>query len=160
MLGLDSKVNLLIYVASDANLMDSIQKNYEVFYEILCQKKVPIVLFITSLEDGNDWNETTFRTNQLRFSRIACIRAHEGDHNQVAKEESRMKVERLIYGYCSEKPWIPPARKDDISWLSTLVLNNCDKLAEVFDFQPRAIASLVYEALMSSKMDKDRKSVV
>ena len=118
MRGLDNGVSLLVYVVRGPRLTSSIRKNYMI-YEKFCEKKVPIVLVITGLEDEedmDDWwkrNEAEFVKERMTFSGTACITASKGEDNVFAKkfEKSREKVEGLILDHCAETPWLPPASK-------------------------------------------------
>ena len=155
MRGLDDGVSLLVYVVRGPRLSDSIRKNYELFYEIFCQKKVPIVLVITGLEHEEDmdgwWgrNEAAYSDEKMTFVDVACITATKGKRDVFAQEyeESREKVEELILGQCFKSAWVPPAVK--ASWLCTLIVNNLNKLAELLHLQPIVMAKSVYEALKS-----------
>jgi hypothetical protein len=118
MRGLDNGVSLLVYVVRGPHPTSSMRKNYMI-YEMFCEKKVPIVLVITGLEqeeDMDDWwkvNEAKFVKEGMTFSGAACITAIKGRNNMLAQEfeESREKVEKLILDHCAETPWLPPPSK-------------------------------------------------
>ena len=156
MRGLDDGVSLLVYVVRGPRLSDSIRKNYELFYEIFCEKKVPIVLVITGLEHEEDmdgwWkrNEATYKDENMTFADASCITAIKGKKDIFAQEfeESRGKVEELIWNNCWETTWIPPAG-GKASWLGTLLVNHLNRVAELLHLQPIVIAKSVYKALMS-----------
>ena len=155
MRGLDDGVNLLVYVVRGPRLSESIRKNYELFYEIFCQKKVPIVLVITGLENEDDmdgwWerNEEAYRDDNMTFYDVACITAIKGKKGMFAEEfeESRRKVEALIWNNCFETTWLPPAG-GKASWLGTLLVNHLNILARLLHLRPIVIAKSVYHALM------------
>ena len=163
MRGLDDGVSLLVYVVRGPRLSDSIRKNYELFYEIFCQRKVPIVLVITGLEHEEDmygwWgrNEAAYRDEKMMFADVACVTATtKGKRNLFAKEyeESQKKVEELVLGQCFKTTWLPP-RRGKASWLAALLVNHMNELAELLHLQPIVIAKSIYEALMSyGDMDK------
>ena len=162
MRGLDDGVGLLVYVVRGPRLSDSVRKNYELFYEIFCQRKVPIVLVITGLEHEEDmdgwWgrNEAAYRDEKMMFADVACITATKGKGNVFAKEyeESREKVEKLILGQCLKTTWLPPG-SGKASWLGALLVNHMNELAKLLHLQPIVIAKSIYEALMSyGDMDK------
>ena len=156
MRGLDDGVSLLVYVVRGPRLSDSIRKNYELFYEIFCEKKVPIVLVITGLEheeDMDSWwkrNEATYKDENMTFADASCITAIKGKKDIFAQEfeESRGKVEELIWNNCSETTWVPPAGGKE-SWLGTILVNHLNTVAELLHLQPIVIAKSVYNALMS-----------
>ena len=154
MRGLDDGVSLLVYVVRGPRLKNSARKNYEMFYEIFCEKKVPIVLVITGLEheeDMDDWwkrNEATFGEEKMWFSGAACITATKGRRNMLEKEyeESRVKVEKLILKYCAETPWLPPVGRG-ATWLGRFLVNNHNRLAKIFHFEVKVFATSIYQAL-------------
>jgi predicted GTPase len=120
---LDDGINLLVYIMRAPRITDAAQKNYEMFFNIFCQKKVPIVIVVTGLEDEDDmdswWskNSHAFDAHKMTFSGHACITASRGKKNRYEEEyaESKKKVERLILKACSSKPW----KMEDKSWLIT-----------------------------------------
>jgi hypothetical protein len=128
------------------------QKNYEIFYEILCEKKVPIVLVITGLENEDnidDWwteNEGEFRTEGMSFADVACITAIKGKRDMFAMvfEQSREKVERLVLDHCSRTPWTPPVA--NASWVYAVLVKIFN---EFLPFGPIVLAKSVYKALIS-----------
>ena len=153
MRGLNDGVSLLVYVVRGPRLSHSIRKNYELFYEIFCQKKVPIVLVVTGLENEEDmdswWkrNEAAYGEEKMTFSDAACITAIKGKRDMFAQEfeESRVKVEGLIWDHCFETTWVPPA---GASWLGTLIVNYLNKFSKLLNFRPIVIAKAIYDALM------------
>ncbi|EDR06314.1 uncharacterized protein LACBIDRAFT_329003 [Laccaria bicolor S238N-H82] len=163
MRGLDDGVSLLVYVVRGPRLKNSARKNYEMFYEIFCEKKVPIVLVITGLEhedDMDEWwkrNEAAFSEEGMRFCGAACITATKGKRNLLAKEfeESREKVEKLILDHCPETPWLPPTG-GGASWHRRFLLNNVNRLAKPFHFKAKVFAKSIYQALRSyGEMDDE-----
>ena len=168
MRGLEDGVSLLVYVVRGPCLSGSIRKNYELFYEIFCQKEVPIVLVITGLEHeedmGNWWkrNESAYIDEEMIFADAACITAIKGKKDMFAQEyeESRGKVEELILNHCFKTTWLPPAG-GKASWLGTLLVNHLNELSELLHFQPIVIEDSVYDALMSyGDLDKKQARVV
>ena len=163
MRGLDDGVSLLVYVVRGPRLKNSARKNYEMFFEFFCEKKVPIVLVITGLEneeDMDEWwkrNEAAFCEEGMTFSGAACITATRGKRNLLAKEfeESREKVEKLILKYCPETPWLPPAG-GGASWHRRFLLSNVNRLAKPLHFKVKVFATSIYQALRSyGEMDDD-----
>jgi len=156
MRSLDGGINLLVYVVRGPRIKSSIQKNYEMFYKIFCEKQVPIVLVITGLENEDDmdawWdrNHGSFREQGMSFADAACITAIKGKRNAFVKEfeESRPKVEELISRHCSKTPWLPPAGPK-ASWLIAVLVKACNTFSTILPFKPIVIAKTVYEALKS-----------
>jgi hypothetical protein len=90
-------------------------RDYRIFYEGLCQRKVPIILVVTGLEGEErmeDWwdrNKSLFEKQQMVFDGHACITATMGKWRNngymFAREyqESRDKVSQLVLKHCSEE---------------------------------------------------------
>ncbi|KAG1826352.1 hypothetical protein EV424DRAFT_1391845 [Suillus variegatus] len=98
-------VDLLLFCIRAGRLNATIQSNYRLFHEFLCEKKVPIVLVITHLEREarmDDWwdrQQSTFeKTYGIRVADHACITAAnrlDGRHKD-RYEESRVTVRTLV----------------------------------------------------------------
>jgi len=155
MRGLDDGVSLLVYVVRGPRLSPSIRKNYELFYEIFCEEKVPIVIVITGLENEEDmegwWkrNEAAYSEDQMTFAGAACITAIKGKNNVFAQEfkESGEKVEGLILDHCFKTTWLPPTG-GWVSWLRTFLLNNVNRVAKLLSLRPIVMVKSIYDALM------------
>ena len=154
--GLSDGVSLLVYVVRGPRLKKSVQDNYKLFYEFFCEKKVPIVLVITGLEneeDMDDWwnrNEATFCEREMTFSGAACITAIKGKRNHLEEEfeQSREKVQNLILKHCAETPWLPPAG-GVVAWLGIVLATSFNFLAKFFKIPGTVLAKSVYQALKS-----------
>ncbi|KAI6131072.1 P-loop containing nucleoside triphosphate hydrolase protein [Pisolithus croceorrhizus] len=72
-------VNLLLFCMPGQRVTKTIQSNYRLFYEILCESKVPIGLVITYLEreqDMEDWwtrNKLALRNHGIKSIGHACV---------------------------------------------------------------------------------------
>jgi len=85
----------------------TIQANYRLFYEWLCEKKVPIILVLTGLEREkkmNNWwirNKQTIHQHGILVDGHACITAVNGTHKEHKElyEESRRLVHKLVDKY-------------------------------------------------------------
>jgi tRNA U34 5-carboxymethylaminomethyl modifying GTPase MnmE/TrmE len=100
----DGGIDLLLFCVRAGRVSATIQNNYRLFYEWLCDKKVPIVLVLTGLEREKimeDWwtrNKATFRKYEIIVQGHACITAAnklDGRH-QLLYEESRQLVRNLV----------------------------------------------------------------
>ncbi|KAG1779514.1 P-loop containing nucleoside triphosphate hydrolase protein [Suillus placidus] len=98
-------VDLLLFCMRAGRLTDTLQSNYRLFYEFLCNKKVPIVVVITHLENENGemdtwWkeNEQVFRQLGIRVAGHACITATKGFRGiyKDRYEESRTTIRKLV----------------------------------------------------------------
>jgi len=111
----EKDVSLLIYCIR-GRLVDIIRVNYELVWEIICKKEVPIVLVVTGLEfenDMDDWwrrNESTLRKMKLSFAGHACITTTKGRKSifQNKYDASAGKLWRLVEEHCQPEPWKMP----------------------------------------------------
>ncbi|KIK44220.1 hypothetical protein CY34DRAFT_11227 [Suillus luteus UH-Slu-Lm8-n1] len=79
-------IDLLVFCMRAGQLNTTFQNNYRLFYEFLCDKKVPVVVVITHLEnEGGDidlwWtkNKDIFREREVHVAGHACITAIKGN---------------------------------------------------------------------------------
>ncbi|KAG6890212.1 hypothetical protein C0995_010223 [Termitomyces sp. Mi166 len=115
---LKSGVNLLIYCVRSPRLRDTAYQNWHLFYEIICRRKVPIVLAVTGLENDDDrgqwWrrNKGNFQDHEMHPNGIACITATRGKQKKSGKwtfdeeyEESRVQILEVITTHCLHQAW-------------------------------------------------------
>lgn len=108
-------VNLLVFVTRP-RIKKSAQKNWKLFYEIICQKKVQIVMVVTGLEEEKDmdgwWmnNKETLHKYGIYPDDHACITASRGKMMRNGKhvydeefEESKERVEFLFKSKCAKE---------------------------------------------------------
>ncbi|KAG1844184.1 P-loop containing nucleoside triphosphate hydrolase protein, partial [Suillus subalutaceus] len=97
-------VDLLLFCVRAGRVTATLQSNYRLFHEFLCEKKIPIVLAITNLEREKrmeDWwerNKGTFDNYQIKVAGHACITAAnrlDGRHKDLY-EESRITIRNLV----------------------------------------------------------------
>lgn len=103
-------IDLLLFCVRAGRVTATLQSNYRLFNEFLCEKKVPIVLAITNLEREKrmeDWwerNHSTFEKYQIQVAGHACITAAnrlDGRH-QVLYEESRITIRNLVKKFTAD----------------------------------------------------------
>ncbi|KAG1793485.1 P-loop containing nucleoside triphosphate hydrolase protein [Suillus plorans] len=101
-------INLLMFCMRAGRLTATLQNNYRLFNEFLCEKKVPIVMVITYLEneDGemDDWwkrNQDTFRHQDFRVDGHACITAIRGNCPE-RYEESRTTIRNAVKEFTAD----------------------------------------------------------
>lgn len=137
-------ISLLVFVMRAPRIRAMTQKNYQMFYEHLCDKGVPIVLVVTGLEhreDMDSWwseNEHIFKRYTMAFNGIACITATRGrqrrDGHWVYEEEyaaSKTKVENLIMEKATGS-WKMPA----LDRLEEFILKLVNILVQLFSEEP------------------------
>ncbi|OAX33352.1 hypothetical protein K503DRAFT_748849 [Rhizopogon vinicolor AM-OR11-026] len=115
-------VDLLLFCVRAGRITATVQSNYRLFHEFLCEKKVPIVLVLTGLEreqNMEDWwgkNNGAFHKYKISVVDHACITSAnnlEGRSQQFYKE-SRQLVRNLVREHIhdrSEGAW-----KGDEGW--------------------------------------------
>ena len=154
MVEVEGGVDLLVYVLRGPRLGAAARKNYQMFYEILCQKKVPIVIIITGLEaehDRNAWwstNKAYFDKRGMEFVAAACITASPGKGGVYQKEyeESQKAVQDLILRWSSRGPWHPPTTT---GWFTTACI---DMITQLFPSATFGFSKSVKEALVCAGM--------
>jgi len=127
---LSDGVSLLMFVMRAPRIKGSVPQNWKLFYEIICQKKVPIVIVITGLENEenmDEWwweNKGAFQNYDIHPTGFACITASRGKRNRDGRgkfddeyENSREKVQRLIRSTCLTSPWCVPAAE----WFKNII---------------------------------------
>ncbi|KAG2036978.1 hypothetical protein BDR03DRAFT_958189 [Suillus americanus] len=104
-------IDLLLFCVRAGRVTATLQSNYRLFYEFLCEKKVPIVLAITNLEREKrmeDWwerNKGTFDNYQIKVAGHACITAAnrlDGRHKNLY-EESRVTIRNLVENFTANE---------------------------------------------------------
>ncbi|OJA10173.1 hypothetical protein AZE42_01843 [Rhizopogon vesiculosus] len=127
-------VDLLLFCVRAGRVTATLQSNYRLFYEWLCEKKVPIVLVLTGLEreqNMEDWwgrNKDTFDKYKISIEGHACITAAnnlDGRHQRLY-EESRQLVRNLVREHTHDREeggWNPSE-----GWLGRFM----GKLKELF----------------------------
>ncbi|KAG6331549.1 hypothetical protein ID866_7541 [Astraeus odoratus] len=93
-------INLLLFCLRGSRVTMTVQSNYRLFYEVLCDKKVPIGLVITYLEHEDDmedfWrrNENTLTQFGIKSVGHACVTGLPHLHKQY--QLSRLAVLGLL----------------------------------------------------------------
>ncbi|KAG2066039.1 P-loop containing nucleoside triphosphate hydrolase protein [Suillus decipiens] len=102
-------IDLLLLCMRAGRLTDTVQTNYRLFHEFLCDKKVPIVVVITYLENeagemDNWWkqNEDIFREREIHVAGHACITAIQGNYLK-RYEESRITIRKLVEEFTADE---------------------------------------------------------
>lgn len=129
--GLEAGVGLLVFCIRAPRIKESTKFNWILFHEIICQKKVPIVIVITGLENEpnmDDWwdrevNWDVFRRYEIQSAGHACITGTKGRLRRNGEyafqdeyDESVEKVKKLIQRHRKEVPW----RVERIEWFKDI----------------------------------------
>ncbi|KAF9444442.1 hypothetical protein P691DRAFT_807355 [Macrolepiota fuliginosa MF-IS2] len=113
---LNEGVSLLVYCIRGTRYRDILKVNYDLFTDIICQKKVPVVVVVTGLENEermDDWwddNKTDLSRHGVKFEDYACVTTTRGKKNkqdiylfQKEYEISKDAVRRLISENCPQR---------------------------------------------------------
>ncbi|KAG1812622.1 P-loop containing nucleoside triphosphate hydrolase protein [Suillus subaureus] len=103
-------IDLLLFCVRAGRVTATLQGNYRLFHEFLCEKKVPIILAITNLEREQrmeDWwvrNHSTFKKYQIQVAGHACITAANrlDARHRVLYEESRITIRNLVEEFTAD----------------------------------------------------------
>jgi tRNA U34 5-carboxymethylaminomethyl modifying GTPase MnmE/TrmE len=104
-LNTEGGIDLLLFCVRAGRVTATLQTNYRLFYEWLCEKKVPIALVLTGLErepkSMEDWwtrNKHIFAKYEIRVAGHACITAanHLDGRSKQLYEESHRLVRDLV----------------------------------------------------------------
>ena len=117
----EHSVNLIIYCVRGSRFTEIVRVNYDLFYGIVCEKKVPIILVVTGLElEGNmdDWwkrYEKVVRQMGMAsaFNGHVCVTTTKGkdDIYREEYERSARGVWKLVIQHCRPVPWtVEPGR--------------------------------------------------
>jgi tRNA U34 5-carboxymethylaminomethyl modifying GTPase MnmE/TrmE len=131
---LDSEggIDLLLFCVRASKVSTTTQNNYRLFYEWLCEKKVPIVLVVTGLEGKQhmeDWwteHETTLDKYEVSVNGHACITAAANklnERHQQLYEESRQLVCNLVKEHTHHRP-----KKGDEGWFRGFISKQRERL--------------------------------
>ncbi|KAF9442785.1 hypothetical protein P691DRAFT_764883 [Macrolepiota fuliginosa MF-IS2] len=109
---LEDGINLLVYVVRAGRYRNIIKNNYDIFTQIICEGKVPVVIVLTGLENERhmeDWwdaNERMFTAPGMKFTGHACVTTTRGEGLfEKEYEESKKIVQTLIKECCPEEAW-------------------------------------------------------
>ena len=95
----------LLFCIRGGRISETVQRNYKLFYEFLCQEKVPLALVITGLENEPDemdawWTQNKTHVQKSGISPVAhvCITTIKGFNNvyETRYVESREKVRKML----------------------------------------------------------------
>jgi len=126
---LQDGVHLLVFVMRAPRITETVWQNYKLFFEVFFQKKVPIAIILTGLENRenmDEWwkeNEATFDQYGMKFKGHACITSIRGECRngaylyQKEYDESKKKVKQLIHGSCSQVGW----KMDSKTWFNAII---------------------------------------
>ncbi|KAG1764879.1 P-loop containing nucleoside triphosphate hydrolase protein [Suillus placidus] len=106
-------IGLLVYCVRSTRARQALIRNYNLFYSVICRKKVPIVVVVTGLENEADmqawWhtNAKEFKIRGMHFQDHACVTTlhkHQGISDVFTRRitESRDMMRNLIVDNCSE----------------------------------------------------------
>ncbi|KAF8970951.1 P-loop containing nucleoside triphosphate hydrolase protein [Flammula alnicola] len=130
---LQGGINLLVYCIRGTRFRDIWVVNYDLFSQIICEGKVPIVIVITGLEhedpDMDGWwekNSKEFARRGMQFASQACVTTTKGKKSKSGSfmfeeeyEESTTRVRDVISQNCARSSeWMV----DSNEWLRDITI--------------------------------------
>ena len=120
-------IDLLLFCFRGSRITATMERNYRLFSEFLCGKKVPLAFVVTHLEyedEMEDWwkrNERTFETYGMRSVAHACITAIPARVTTFAakRAESRVTLQRMLQDAINSSNVLYV--RDVWSWFANLV---------------------------------------
>ncbi|KAG2338044.1 P-loop containing nucleoside triphosphate hydrolase protein [Suillus weaverae] len=101
-------IDLLLFCMRAGRLTSTLQTNYRLFHEFLCDKKVPVVVVITYLENEvgemDAWwtqNKDIFREREVYVAGHACITAIKGNY-PTRYEQSRTMIRNIVKEFTAD----------------------------------------------------------
>jgi tRNA U34 5-carboxymethylaminomethyl modifying GTPase MnmE/TrmE len=108
-------IDLLLFCMRAGRLTTTLENNYRLFHEFLCDKKVPVVVVITYLENEvgemDAWwkqNRSIFREREVYVASHACITAIQGNYPE-RHAQSRTTIRKVIKEFTADgqkEAWI------------------------------------------------------
>ena len=131
---LDDGVSLLVYCMRAPRIREAAKHNWNLFYDIICRRKVAIVMVITGLENEENMDGWMKKSNNLDTLKqygmqpydYACITATRGKEKggrytyQEEYDESVEKVKTLITKHYMLTPW----KVGRVKWLKEIYESN------------------------------------
>jgi hypothetical protein len=101
-------IDLLLLCMRAGKLTATLQTNYRLFHEFLCDKKVPVVVVVTHLENETGemdawWtqNRDIFGEREVHVAGHACITAIQGDYPE-RYEQSRITIRSVVKKFTAD----------------------------------------------------------
>ena len=121
----EQSVNLIIYCVRGSRLTDIVRVNYDLVSGIVCEKKVPIILVVTGLEQEENMDDWWERNKEIikqmglarAFDEHACVTTTKGK-DEIYREEyadSAMKVWMWVKRFCHPTTTLEP------QWMAKMV---------------------------------------
>ena len=122
-------VDLLVFCVRAGRITAALQRNYRLFFDVLCGGKVPLAIVVTNTEQEkvmeNWWinNAATFQSYGIHSSAHACITALPADTVTLAyahkRVESRKTLRTMLINALRNTN--SPYARDKRGWLITIV---------------------------------------
>ena len=123
---LENGVNLLIFCMRGPRIKESCARNWQLFYNIICDRRVPIILAVTGLENEEEGMDSWWTRNKQHFmmyeifpTDVACITTTRGRKRKFGDgnvfdedyEASQEKIRKAITTVYLRTPWqVQPAQ--------------------------------------------------
>ncbi|KAF8444871.1 hypothetical protein L210DRAFT_3394869 [Boletus edulis BED1] len=143
----------LLLLCMRGRITKSVQQNYRLFANVLCERKVPLCVVVTNLENEpcmDDWwsaNKEAFEQYGISADGHACITATPGvgDIFRDRYEESRERMRRLLLDSDSELKLSNEGWKKDMrTWLTDLL----GKMTKMLPLRHRCAGHPTHQEIM------------
>ncbi|KAH7888378.1 P-loop containing nucleoside triphosphate hydrolase protein [Phlebopus sp. FC_14] len=120
-------ISLLVYCMKAGRISITMQQTYNLFVEVLCRYRVPVVIAVTHCE-GYDCMEDWWKENEKNIQNYgfhsvghACVTATPGYKNaHIDKyKESRETMKRLLVNYSQGRSW----KEGKTNWLKRVAVH-------------------------------------
>ncbi|KAF8645364.1 hypothetical protein AX16_007867 [Volvariella volvacea WC 439] len=173
---LEDGVNLLIFCMRAPRMSESAPHNWSLFHDIICDKKVPIVVIVTALElqSGEPGGmDSWWFNNKKHFERFgivptghACITTIRGKEVQPGifaygqeYEESKERVSRLIMSTSLETAWNVPRTEWFKQILHTTYESKCFSTKELKELRT-VVGPGIQKMVRSCGMSEDEATTL
>ena len=139
-------IDLLLFCVRGGRLTNTMQRNYRLFFEFLCDKQVPLAIIVTHLEQEgvmeNWWarNKETFRRYDIRSVAHACITALPA--HVTLYEEKRVQSRNTLRELFREALSSPNTSyvQAALKWITTFIEKLWSFLANKLSFRGKDIS--------------------
>ncbi|KIJ67564.1 hypothetical protein HYDPIDRAFT_85017 [Hydnomerulius pinastri MD-312] len=120
-------INLIVFCMKAGRISESMQQTYNLFTEVLCKNKVPVVIAVTHLEayeNMEDWwseNAKYIKDYGLHCAGHACVTATKGyrDMFQEKYTQSREVMRNLLLEYSDQRVW----KEGKATWIKRVMVH-------------------------------------
>lgn len=155
-------IDLLLFCIRGGRITTAMQRNYRLFFEILCGSQVPVAIVITNLEQENvmeDWwvkNEKRFREYGIDPIAHACITAVPSRVTMYAQKRAQSQKalrDMLLDTLTNSKP---AYMRDIRSWFSAIIQMLRSFLAKTESLKKKDLIKKLERRCMLPRSDAEK----